>query len=258
MHGCTQKSGTGDYVARVGSSQLTEKEMQLAEGKQPLSRQYVSEWVTTELLYQEALRKGFAESEVVRQQLEDARKQFVINAFLEKTLYGDSAAVSDEELQAEFEKNAEGYKLREDVAQLSFAIFSERDAATAFRSRILRGGPWDEAVADKATAAQLIRVATRAYFTQSALYPEELWKIARTLSKESLSFVVKTNVGYCVALVHSTKRQGETPEFGYVRGELRERVLMERRRQHYDSLVAALRAATTVDVRLDAVDTTGE
>lgn len=230
--------------------------MQLAEGKQPFPRQYVSEWVTTELLYQEALKRGFTESDVVRRQLEDARKQLIINAFLDKALYEDSASVSAADLETEFRNHADAYRLREDVAQMSFAIFGERDAATAFRFRLLRRARWEEAVADPTAQASMLRLATREFFSQSVLYPEELWKIARTLNKESPSFVVKTNVGYCVAVVHNIRRQGETPEFGYVREELRERSLMDRRKQRYDSLVTALRAATPVDVRLDAVDST--
>ena len=100
----------------------------------------------------------------------------------------------------------------------------------------------------------LLRVATNEYFSQAMLYPEELWKVARTLSKEDISYVVKTSAGYCVVFVHDTQRQGELPELEYAKSEIRERVMITRRNAKYNELLAKLRAKYEVDVRLGSTD----
>ncbi|MBI4536309.1 MAG: hypothetical protein HY708_08520, partial [Ignavibacteriae bacterium] len=143
---------------------------------------------------------------------------------------------------------------------LSFALFSERDAANTCRSKIVRGASWNDAVdevqSDSLLRLQLQQVATHQYFTQSTLYPQELWKLARTLTKEEVSFVVRTEVGYYVLISHGMKRQGEIPDLEYVRDEIRERLLIGQRRQKYEQLISNLRAKHTVEVFMDNADTT--
>jgi hypothetical protein len=247
----------------VGNATLTEKDLAGVRSAQAehLALQYVSNWVTSELLYQEARRNGFAESDEVLRQIEQAKKQLTINAYLEKEIFsGDSAEVDEAALEQEFKSNRQAYRLREDVVKISFAIFDERDAANTFRSKVLRGTTWIDAVreieSDPEAKKQLLRVATNEYFTQAMLYPEELWKIARTLSKEDVSYVVKTDAGYCVVLVHGTQRQGEPPDFNYAKSEMKERLTIERRKAKYDELLATLRSKYDVDVRLGSTDST--
>jgi hypothetical protein len=270
LAGCLKTQPEKEYAARVGDAVLTNDEVAktlfpdgnaVGTRQEQLSRQFVSNWITSELLYQEAKRKGFTDAEAVRQQLEVARRQLGINAYLEKEIYADdSTGISTSILEQEFNAHREAYRLREDVVNISFVMFDERDAANAFRSSVLRGASWNEAVegvtSDADAKRGLLRVATKDYFTQSMLYPEELWKIARTLSKEDVSYVVKTSSGYCVVLVHDSQRQGELPDFEYARNEIKERVMIERRNAAYNELLSELRSQYTIEVRNTAADST--
>lgn len=258
---CTKTTTKKEYVARVGDAVLTKEELvHAADTAEHARRRYISQWVETQLLYEEAARAGFAESDEVRRRVEETKRQLAVNAFLEKEVYGNEAEISDDRALDEFNKNRSAYRLREDVVNLSYVIFDDRDAANSFRSKVLRGATWDEAVqsvrADSAANSQLLRSASAGYFTQAALVPEELWKMARTLSKEDVSYVVRTPVGYVVALVHGVKRQGELPEFEYAKNEIKERLLMERRRKSYDDLLERLRSKYEIDLRLSASDPT--
>lgn len=264
--GCAKKPESNiRYVARVGDVRLTPEELSKSgtAHAEHLSRQYVSNWVTGELLYQEARRNGFAEADEVVRQIEEAKRELVINAYLEKKVYAEEPSdINDEELSAEFKYHRDAYRLHEDVAKMSFAVFEEREPANGFRLKMLRGASWSDAVkefqSDSETKQQILRVATREYFTQSMLFPEELWKIARTLSKEDISYVVKTSAGYCVVLVHATMKQGEIPDFDYARNEIKERLVIERRKLQYEELLSTLRTKYDVDVRLDSVNAAAE
>jgi hypothetical protein len=90
------------------------------------------------------------------------------------------------------------------------------------------------------------------------LYPEELWKVARTLSKGDISYVVKTAAGYCVVLVHESIKQGELPMLEYAKDEIRKRLEVAQRAAKYSELVTTLRAKGDVDIRLGASDTTSQ
>lgn len=264
--GCAKKPENNTrYVARVGDVRLSPEELSKSGAAQTehLSREYVSNWVIGELLYQEAQRNGFAETDEVLRQIEEAKRELIINAYLEKKVYANKLSdINDEELSAEFKDHRDAYRLHEDVVKMSFAVFEEREPANAFRLKILRGASWGDAVkefqSDSETKQQISRVATQEYFTQSMLFPEEFWKIARTVSKEDISYVVKTSAGYCVVLVHAMLKQGEVPDFDYAKDEIKERLIIERRKVQYEELLAMLRAKYDVDVRLDSMATAAQ
>ena len=264
--GCSREGPSRPYVARVGSVELREGDLAgtadslaRARGK---SLAFINEWVVNELLYQEAQRRGLADTDQLREQLEATRKRLAIEALLEKEVYGGGADdVSDEEVAGAFKKNVSSFTLREEVARVSYALFSERDEANQFRAAILRGSSWEDAIAacrrDSVHSRELRAVARNQFFTQATLFPEELWKLARTLPKEEVSYVVKAAAGYYVLTVHGLKHVGETPGFEYVKDEVRERLLIERRRTRYEQLVSDLRTRHKVEVNLAVADTAG-
>jgi len=263
--GCSKPVGKKAVVARVDNAELTEADLNVvrASGADPLMppREYINDWVVTELLYLEATRRGLADSDELKQQLEAVHKRLAVAALLQKEIYsGDSVSVTDEAIAERFRSFADDFALREDVLNASYATFSDRDVANGFRSEVLRGVQWHEAVlqveSDSVRRSHLLRTADHQYFTHATLYPEELWKLARTLGKEEVSFVIKTAGGYSVLKLHGLKRQGEVPDLDYVRNDIRDRLLIEQRRARYEQLIATLRARHAVEVHLDHADTT--
>lgn len=263
LPGCSREKTSMPYVARVGSVALTHDDLYstcdslvLAQRR---SRAFVNEWVVNELLYQEAQRRGMTDTDQLRKQLEATRKRLAIESLLDKEVYTNpDAQVSDKEVTASFTKNASLFTLHEDVLRLSYAQFVERDAAIQFRALVLRGTTWDDAINQARHDTinnHLLRSAARnQYFTQETLYPEELWKLARTLPKEEISYAVKTGNGYYVVMVHGLKRIGEIPEFDYAKAEVRDRLLIERRRTRYEQFVTELRTKYRVDINFDDAD----
>lgn len=263
--GCSRESGRKPYIARVGTAELTEDDLAASTDslrqvlRQP--REVVNEWIVNELLSQEAARRGLTTTDGFRRQLETTKKRLAIAALLDQELFADNdtVLVNEAALTTAFKAAANEYVLREDVVLASYTIFSDRDAANTFRSAVLRGKRWSDALlrarVDSLTAPHLLRAAERQYFTQTTLYPQELWKLARTLVRNEVSFVVKTDAGYYVLMVHGLKHQGEIPDFEYVRSDVRQRLLIDERRARYEKLVSDLRARHPVDIRLERADT---
>ncbi len=264
LGGCSKTSMHRKLVARVDNAELSADELASARDSLRATpgqiQEYVDDWVVNELLYQEANRRGLGDHQDVRRELEAARKRLMVAALLEKEVYdADTGQVSEAAVDSFYRASGASLALPEDVVNISYVLFAERDAANAFRATVLRGTPWAEALLacrkDSSTRPLLLESAGRQYFSQSTLYPEELWKLARTLGNNEVSFVVKTNAGYYVLQVHGMKHQGEIPDLGYVRNEIRDRLLIEQRRAKYEKFVADLRARHSVEILIGRSDT---
>jgi hypothetical protein len=260
---CGKPAQQSAYIAKVGQTYLTDRELAAAlDSTGDIADElpaYVNSWVTRELLYQEAVQRGLADEGLVRKRIEDSRKRIIIDALLEEELYNlDSTSVGEDEIETMYRENGDAFTLREDVVQLSFAQFTDRDVANQFRSKILRGTRWAAAIAeihaDSAYGTTLAQVATRQYFSKSTLFPEELWKVARTLGLDEVSFVVKTSAGYYVLQLHNLKKQGDIPDLDYVRNEIRDRILIARRKKRYEELLTELRAKFPVTLYTNHAD----
>ena len=259
---CSKDAPPKQFVARVDQEILTEDELggvndSLARTMR-YKREYINEWVNSALLYQEAIRRGLGNNDGVRKQIEWATRKLVVAALLDGELYGEENVTGDE-IVALYNGGGNAFRLREDVVKVSYVLFGDRDAANSFRSKLLRGTEWnvavEEAQKDSLLKPHLVQVASRQFFTQSNLYPAELWKLARNLGENEVSFVVKTAAGYYILVAHGVKRQGELPELEYVRNEIRDRILVERRRLKYEKLLTEVRSKHSVEVRLAESDT---
>jgi len=79
-------------LARLDDQTLTLEEVQTqldtARGvSQTQVRHYIQNWLRDELLYREAVKRGLDQSEEINRQVETAKRELVINALLEQTIY---------------------------------------------------------------------------------------------------------------------------------------------------------------------------
>lgn len=256
--GCSKEEVGGDFVARVGTSRLSADDLIMKGGIRADSslaaRNYINEWVSTELLYQEAVRRRLDQSDIVRERIQAVGKRLAIDALLDEALFQDSSGISNEEVDRYFADHQTEFTLAEDLALVSLAMFDDRGPANTFRSAIVRGASWDQAAEDAQTdtvvSAHLLQLSNRKYHTASTLFPGELWKLARTVADSSVSFVVTTDAGYHVLFLHKFFRKGELPDLAYIAHEIHGRLLMEGRKRKYEELLRDLRSRFPVEVHL--------
>ena len=256
---CGRDGGRGGYVARVNSAVLTEAD--IAHQRDSLgetgaaSREYINDWVVNELLYQEAERRGLTDEPTFREQLDAMRKRLAVAALLQEAVYArvDNSALSEDSVTAVFARSGQAYILREDITLASYVLFRDRDAASTFRTTVLRGASWETTLADlqskNARQSPVVQSVNHQFFSRSTLYPEELWKLARSLAREEMSSALHTDEGYVVLRAHQNYRQGELPPLGYARTEVRERLLMDLRRSRYEEFLGSVRKRYSIDIR---------
>ncbi|MBI5021286.1 MAG: peptidyl-prolyl cis-trans isomerase [Ignavibacteriales bacterium] len=257
--GC-QREKPDVVLARVGDAVLTEQNVRkhLNDFKSITEtelRQYIQRWINEELLYQEACRKGIDKTEDYTEQLELIKRQIAGQQLLEKEIYSDTSTISDSATQNYFENHKEEFPIREDVVKLQIAHFDDRDVAAFFAATLARGVSWDSAVTvvneDAGKKNFLIKATLPAYYTAHTLFPEELWKVAATLSPNDISFPIKISDRYAIITLLERKRKDDTPTYEVVRNEVRERLNIEKRKYKYSELLDSLRKRYRVEINLN-------
>jgi hypothetical protein len=211
-------------------------------------QEYTQRWITNEMLYREALRRGLGQRPDLANRLEDIRRQLLITALLEVVIYTDASTQSSAEEVAEYYRQHEQeFRLTSDVALVSVVLFQDREAANGFRNRVLRGTAWNEAIAEPEVRDAVIARVDSTYFTAQTMFPQELWRYAAAGRSEP-SFPIRTEEGYYILSVWRYQRQGQPADPAYAEPEIRSRLTIERRRRLLDSLVENLRTKHTVQV----------
>ena len=258
--GCQRQTATHTPLARFDNRTLTTEDIHVRfDSSQGISesqlQQYVQRWLKDELLYREAIARGYGNSRDINDRLEEARRQLVINELLDNEVYNErTASRPTEEIGAYYESHKPEFVLRNDVALISYVVFADRDAANRFRNSVLRGAKWADALgnllADPKEGARVLTKGDSVYHTQASLLPADLWRVVSSANLKEPSFPVSTTEGYYVLIVWQVGRQGQPADIHFVDGEIRSRLAIERRSHLYDSLVENLRAKHSVEILL--------
>lgn len=251
---CNRNGTPETAVARIENRTLTMQEIraQFDSTRQPTEtqiQQYLQRWVADELLYREAIRRGIDQQPSVVSRTEELRRQLVVQALLEQEIYTSPAVQpSDAEILAYFQAHQQEFPVSEPIALISLAVFHDRDRATEVRNAVLQGTPWAQAVASPSARASLIGRTDSAYFSETRLLPHELWRVATTIPPGSPSFPISTDEGFTLVQVWKLLRPGSPADPAYVRGEIVNRLIVDRRQRAYRSLIENLRSRYAVDI----------
>lgn len=259
--GCERQHEPEEYLARVNNEYLTidmiqRKFEQIHGVNEALVREYVNQWLTSEILFQEARRRGLDRDERVLAPLQDVRRHLAINALLEDEVYAEIFDdISEEEVRGYFETHREEFILNEPLVEISYVLFEQRSAATTFRNAVVQGTTWEVALenilTDPERAAGVIEVGERGYYKERELYPAEIWRAARQLGQGGVSFPVSTSLGFYIIRHHRTIQGGEPYPLGYVSNEIRERLVIKRRQERYEEFLLELRERYPIEISFD-------
>lgn len=264
--GCYRRPSGDDVLARVGDAVLTRNEalrmIDTSFGNiDEQLRRYTAAWVNHELIYQEAKRHGIESSLDFQEKILNMKRELLIQEFLRRFLYSDTSKISDDQLRQYYAEHQKEFFVREQVIKVNMIGFRTREHASAFGASIARGMMWDTAVAAIKNRSplnqEIIAEVSQRYVSQTTLFPEELWKVARTLNIQEPSYPVRTTDGYFIIQVLEQHQPGDTATYELVRDEVKERFLVEQTRRRYEELLGTLRKKTTVDVKFSTTtDTT--
>ncbi len=267
--GCRDQPAEPAYVARVGNAVLMPEQLDAALADLPprqdsteVRRQLVDQWVTNELLYQEALRHNLAADADVQRRLDESQRSVLIDALVSRLYQETIETVSPVELHAYYERHKEQLRLREPFVRVRYLACTAPDSARAVRNRILRSS--FRAAADSLWPALARRYADDVdgalaladnYFPENRLFAQEpaLRDHLARLKPGQTAPVINTNGHWHVLQLADRVPAGTVPELPWIEEEVRRLLTIDARKQMYERQVERLRtearARDALDVR---------
>lgn len=265
--GCGGNEPRQDYLARVGDAYLTDEDMGAAlQGLNPgddtteVRQQIIEQWVTNELLFQEAQRRGLAQDEEVRRLLQENERSVLISALLSQLYDEASTDPTPEEVQAYYERTKEQLRLREPFVRIHYLFTPNEDSAQAARQQVQQAlasgtlaGAWPTLAARfSADPSMSLDLAANLYPEARLLsgHPAVLSRLQR-MGNGELAPVLASNGYYHVVHLEQRVPAGTIPELAWVEDEVRQRVVVQSRKQMYARQVQRLRNEALARETLD-------
>ncbi len=235
-------------LATVNGKELTKREFALflpedyqnvltAEEK----RDYLDRWITTQLLYEEALKSGIRTSPDIDARLEQYKKDLVADQLVQRVIE-DRAIVTDKEVRDYYDSQKLGYEKEYRVSDILVNTPEEADTV-----RMLLKSHSFEAVAkerslDKHSGAG----GDLGYLSRGNMIPEFEGIIFR-LGVGEVSDVIETEFGYHIIKLTAVRDSQAPMEYADIAPEIADILTLQKRQAVYDSLVVALRKRADIE-----------
>ncbi len=255
---CQPKTSPESYVARVGDVYLMQDETHAALNNLPprldsteARRQFIDQWVTNELLFQEALRLNLRTRQDVQRRLKESERSVLIDALVSQLFEQEREAPFPAEIRAYFERHKEQLRLREPFARVRYLFTTEADSARLAR-RLLQQATSSAATADSVWAQLVSRFAedpelsltlSGNYFPESRLFIEQpvLRQHLAQLRPGQLAPLIDLN-GYTHLLqLEDRVPAGSIPELSWIEDQVQRQLTIDARKQMYERQVQRLR-----------------
>ena len=256
LFGCEEEDQPTQFVARVGDQYFLEEDLDRALASLPAAldssearQQIVDQWVTSELMYQEALRRDLRDDEEVQRLLQEAERSVLINALLSRIYEENPVSPSPSELQAYFERNKEQLRLRETFVRVRYLETSTRAEAEEARRLLQRAGTeeadsvWTRTIERLATAPTAAGEISSSYFPESRMFldkPALRDVLGQLLDAQTAPIIDADSAFHVLQLVERVPPR-TIPQAEWVQEELVRRLVIQERKQLYSRQVQRLR-----------------
>ncbi len=233
-------------VARVGDAILTLDDLFKTippEYSSRISREqminYVKQWIDTELLYQEALRKKIHKEKEIRQRLEHMKRDLLSAEIISRTSFAASEdLVSEEAIMEHYQQHRDSFIRQDDVFKYLEIIVDDVKTAWTVRNLVTKDNFLDLAVRYSKTPVQDPRSVP---FVQKQNLPEEIVDVLMSLRVEGTTAPVKMEDGYHIIRILDKQDSGSISDIEEVREDIISRLSTEAQKKDMERLLSELR-----------------
>ncbi|MDE2997414.1 MAG: peptidylprolyl isomerase [Bacteroidota bacterium] len=246
--GCQAPIPDVPYVARVGDQILTQDEInRLLENRSAMLdssdavSQIVEQWVTNQLLFQEASDRGLRNDPDVQRLLADNERSVMVDALVSRMLDAEMGDGPDESaVQTYYEQHRDKLALREPFVQVAHLVFEHPDSAEIGRQALVAGTALPEVPGTPRIDRQLD---DEAFYPQRQLFAAipGLGEAVGQLRIGETTRVLEHQDAFHVVQVLNRMEAGDVPSLDMVRDEIISRVAIQMRKQLYARQVQRLR-----------------
>lgn len=263
---CGRSESQGDFIARVGDTYLQKEDLSDALSNLPVgldsahaADQFINRWVTDELLAMEARERGLQSDPDVRRRMEESERSVLIGTMVSR-IYQEVEAPTDREIRAYFDQNMVNLTLRESFLRIRY--LSTRDSVAAVLAvavldtldgSVRPDSTWRSIIAASAADPEVCLALSVNYFPESRLFrniPSLTESIGRLRPGQTADIIQVNHLFHVIHLVDRVP-PGTTPNLEWVVDDIRNRLLIDKRKQMYLDQVQRLRNSALARDRLE-------
>jgi peptidyl-prolyl cis-trans isomerase C len=243
-----ERTNSSPILVKVNGKALTKQEFNLflPEDYQHIltseeNQEYLERWINTELFYDEAVKAGVGTSPETKAQLEQYKKDFIADLFIQKIIQ-EQALVSEDEVRAYYDRHKDLYakeyrvshilvntpedidKIRENLGKYSFSYVARRYSIDKQSSP---GGDLG-------------------YLSKGNMIPE-FEDVVFKMEVGSVSDVIESDFGYHILKLSDIRNARFQLDYEDVKDEISNILMLDKREAVYDSLLVALRTQADIE-----------
>ncbi|MBN1165465.1 MAG: peptidylprolyl isomerase [Candidatus Krumholzibacteriota bacterium] len=246
---------SGDGIVRVGTVELTEGNLWnlLPAGeKTPFSPEekalYVDRWIETEVLYQEALKRGINNDPKIKARIESLEREFLADHLLFLELR-DRITVSEEEIREYFEQHRNEYTYEYRVSHILVNTLEEAESIQELLKS--KSFAW---VANRHSVDPVARQGgDLGYLTKGNMIPA-FETVIFEMTPGEVSGIIKSDFGYHIIKLTGTRESQVKVYLENVREKIMNMLVMEKRAKAYADFIAELKQLTDIEYYKNGYD----
>ena len=257
--GCGDKQET--VIAKVNGAKITLEDLyaEIPEYYQnsvtfEQKSQFVERWINSEILYQEALRRGLQRDALLREKIRAAEKNILIAELIQRELR-DRVQVTEEEARQYYQDHLNDFTRKADEVRASQILVPTLEEAQKIRREIEAGGSFTQLAREHSVDPSAEQDGDLGYFAQQDVL-QEVAKMAFSLSPGALSQPVKTEFGYHLITVADVKKKGTVRSFELVRDEISSQFYAIKELEQLELFLEELRDNSSISKNLEILRAT--
>lgn len=251
--GCQEKTKEIDYVARVNDSYLSGSDFLEISGSPNVNdsskAEVIRNWITKELLYQQAIKEGIVDDEEFKIIIEKSKKELAGSLLLKSISLNPDLSYETNEVEDFFNLYKSEFSFASNSFKLNIGTFNKQVSAVQFRSLILSNG-WDEAVKKYSKDKNTVNISSKVILSEQDIYPQELSRVVSGLYPLEISIVISDDAGYhSVAQVLNKFSKGSVPPFEDIKEIVEKRFLAFKKKQLIDKYIDELYSNNEIEIK---------
>ena len=233
------------YVAEVGNSKLTEKELKKYLGSNlgitKYRDEFIRDWIEKEILAQISREKHLLNQNNFNRVIESSKRELAAAIAIADYLKANPIEILDDELKKYFEINEDDYNFPDDAYILNLVAFGNKESAIRFRNNAIVGG-WENAVGKLVEEDELLENRKDRIFKLSEIQSRRISRVLQKLYDDEISLVIETELNNFVVVQQIDKiSKNSIPNFKYVKNDVYKSFLILKQkeliRNFLDSLI---------------------
>lgn len=249
-------------LARVGSNYLTLDDAReeipsflLKRDSLQSLQNYRENWIREQLLLAEARSLQLEQQQTVRKRLVNAREEVLKSTLKELIIaqFSENVLITDREIQNYYEQHKAQLQLLERYVRFRHLETPELSIARAAREELRNGAPWPQVAHNYSLGPEAKINHAEKYWPVSSVLNElpSIKPYIATLDSGAISPIQRENGIYHFIQLTDARAEGDYSDPKWIKSELKDWLLIEKQRKHYNSYIKNLYLNAKEDNELD-------